>query len=790
MANNINQTVDQLNQSLSSASNSVDNFQNALNGSVNDFRNAMNGGNRDVKEFGNKLMSESWVLVKQFGTLSKTLSQGNGTLARYNNVISTTTNAVGEMVGQFGLFGKVLGTVIKLFGSAAGIVNEFNDNLLKGYDVLARLGTAGNLTTDELYEMARNAGYSNEQTVEFTYLLKEAGSDVLILGNSASDGYKALGQLTHYSSELIAGFSRLGITNEDLIRNTVDYVKLQASSGISIRAQNMSTDELRKRTVQYTRDLMTLSDINAQEIEETKRKQKEASSMLEIQVKNLSMQQKIDELRANKDDKLAQEEADRLETQRENMMTLAGVIAQSGHEQTAAMINVLVTEAYTEASQQLAAGFPGINEMFQKMVKSADKIDLTDTAITFNLFLRDSLKRLIPLTYQAIGLDKSVASVFGISEKLVEGVTKNYTQTEDQMKKDAQLRKKIREFEEKYSIDDRLNQRAGMIQSEQNAKRIRDALVNFTDKTFYITTILTKFGEVLSDITGWIGNMLIDADILDESMRPLFMSTDQLTQGISSFTKEIAQKEKELSETQTQIDQATAEGGDALGLNETLSNLQTELVELNKQRKSYENALRGQTVSQAKRGESPELEKNQTQTPLEQQERELASLVEQYNTLKNAATDLLRKQSELSGREQEEAGRQIRILEERLGLVKPKISNLEESIRNQRIKDASSITESTPAKFGGIFTGPLDGYDAPHRSDMTMHQTELIQPLSQNSILQELATKSVSEYITQNAISNEKSDLMPILISRVDELIRIMRDSNNIQNDILNYSIS
>jgi hypothetical protein len=472
------------------------------------------------------------------------------------------------------------------------------------------------------------------------------------------------------------------------------------------------------------------------------------------------------------------------------MMTLAGVIAQSGHEQTAAMINVLVTEAYTEASQQLAAGFPGINEMFQKMVKSADKIDLTDTAITFNLFLRDSLKRLIPLTYQAIGLDKSVASVFGISEKLVEGVTKNYTQTEDQMKKDAQLRKKIREFEEKYSIDDRLNQRAAMIQSEQNAKRTRDALVNFADKTFNITKILTKFGEVLSDLTQWIGNMLIDANILDVSMRPLFMSTDQLTQGISSFTEQIAQKEKQLSETQTQIATAINEGGDSSGLNDTLSNLQTELSELNKKRKSYENALRGQTVSQAKRGESPELEKNQTQTPLEQQERELASLVEQNNTLMNAATDLLRKQSELSGREQEEAGRQIRILEERLELLRPKISNLEESIRNQRIQESTNSVTNTPAKFGGIFTGPLDGYDAPHRSDMTMHQTELIQPLSQNSILQELATKSVSEYMTQNAISNEKSDLMPILISRVDELIRIMRDSNNIQNDILNYSIS
>ena len=804
MANNINQTVDQLNQSLSSASNSVENFQNALDGSVNDFRNAMNGGNRDVKEFGNKLKSEALVLGKQFGTLAQTLSQGNGTLARYNNIVDSTTGSISKIAFAFGSLGGVVGKLstgigflVTAIGFAVKTVNEFNDNLLRGSDVLAKVGTAGRLTTDELLQMTQNAGFANDQTADFAFLLKEVGPDVLTLGKSATDGYKALGNITVYSSEMIANFRRLGVTNEDLVRNTVDYVKLQSLSGISLRYQNLITGDLTKRTVQYTRDLIELSDFTGLEVEEVKRRQMVARASLDLQTRDLMMQDKIAQLR----EKGANQEADDLEKERERtrkMVDMASMLGLSG-ENLAAVQSMLATGTFNELSSSFAAGMPGILEFF-KAVKEGKK-----QPEEFAKFLAEANAQNRKNFGEAITLDKNLGNAVAYNTETLAIESRFRNLSMEDIQKEIERRKALRQAEEQYSLDARQNQRAAAVKAEQDAKLIRDRLIDFGDKMFGITKILTKFGEVLGDITGWIGKKLITIGALGKEMLPLFMSVDELQSGIREFDNQITEankKRESLLSTEGGRKPTTAQFAQA-------TQLDSEIAALVESRKTYENALKGQTVSQFKRGEAPlEVSDTVSTDDLKKQLAYLNDTRDQFSKIldkgENEAirarlellkTDINKLTTEISKRE----GNPVTTTAESDGAKK---SGIGSEITYKPAEKAPSIyapkeeweeynrNKNKPAKFGGIFTGPLDGYDAPHRSDMTMHQTELIQPLSQNSILQELATKSVSEYITQNAISNEKSDLMPILISRVDELIRIMRDSNNIQNDILNYSIS
>jgi hypothetical protein len=89
----------------------------------------------------------------------------------------------------------------------------------------------------------------------------------------------------------------------------------------------------------------------------------------------------------------------------------------------------------------------------------------------------------------------------------------------------------------------------------------------------------------------------------------------------------------------------------------------------------------------------------------------------------------------------------------------------------------------TPARLGGIFSGPQTGYP------IEMHGTEMVTPLDANSILAKLAQTSATEI--DNALqtqNNASTEMVAVLVDKLNAMIDRLDNSNDIQSQILTYA--
>jgi len=103
--------------------------------------------------------------------------------------------------------------------------------------------------------------------------------------------------------------------------------------------------------------------------------------------------------------------------------------------------------------------------------------------------------------------------------------------------------------------------------------------------------------------------------------------------------------------------------------------------------------------------------------------------------------------------------------------------------------------EIPQAELGGIFDGPMTGYPVEH------HGREITAPLDANSILEKLATTPASQPIESTTTTatvtetdiNDRiiemlTDKFDVMISRLDDMINELSESNNTQSDLLKYT--
>jgi hypothetical protein len=219
------------------------------------------------------------------------------------------------------------------------------------------------------------------------------------------------------------------------------------------------------------------------------------------------------------------------------MVDMASTLGLSG-ENLAAVQSMLATGTFNELSSSFAAGMPGILEFF-KAVKEGKK-----QPAEFAKFLAEANAQNRKNFGEAITLDKNLGNAVAYNTETLAIESRFRNLSMEDIQKEIERRKALRQAEEQYSLDARQNQRAAAVKAEQDAKLIRDRLIDFGDKMFGITKILTKFGEILGDLTGWIGKKLITIGALGEEMLPLFMSVDELQSGIREFDNQLTEANK------------------------------------------------------------------------------------------------------------------------------------------------------------------------------------------------------------------------------------------------------
>ena len=162
-------------------------------------------------------------------------------MAKYSDGLSTLGDAVSKTAENFGPLGKAVGATVQVFTKLVGAQMQQVDSLLKANDQLAQFGTAGSFTTKGLMDMAHGAGVTSKNMDTLINPIKSLGPALTSLGGTAGDGVKAFTSMAKITNQQREEFQRLGVSQEQLIQNQADYVKLQMMSGKSM------TNELKDR---------------------------------------------------------------------------------------------------------------------------------------------------------------------------------------------------------------------------------------------------------------------------------------------------------------------------------------------------------------------------------------------------------------------------------------------------------------------------------------------------------------------------------------------------------------
>jgi hypothetical protein len=174
-------------------------------------------------------------------TLGKTLLDTREGMSKYNAALNQAAGAAATGLSAFGPIGKVLGMLLKPLTMLVEQVFAFQDNLFVAKDELAKFGAVGQLTTKDIQKLGEASGYSTFEIEKYAKMVTKAGIGLVGLGGSVSQGVVEFAKLTSITKEEQYRLLSLGVTMDEFVENTADFVKLQTTSGRMI-TEKMKTD--------------------------------------------------------------------------------------------------------------------------------------------------------------------------------------------------------------------------------------------------------------------------------------------------------------------------------------------------------------------------------------------------------------------------------------------------------------------------------------------------------------------------------------------------------------------
>lgn len=218
-------------------------------------------------------------------------SSADSSLKKYNSTIETVTGSASNLAKSFGLVGVVLSKFIDLAGWAAKETVVYTDNMIGAKRELSSLGAIGKMTTSEINDLGLKANYTSTTINGLIKPIKSLGPSIMSLGDNVTKGVGAFGDMAAVSREQIDYYRAMGIEQDALTQNQADYVNLLAKSGIVINDQMKRDGALRAASLEYTNNLLTLSSITGQSIEQNKKQQEQARAHYEFQLRQMELSQ-------------------------------------------------------------------------------------------------------------------------------------------------------------------------------------------------------------------------------------------------------------------------------------------------------------------------------------------------------------------------------------------------------------------------------------------------------------------------------------------------------------------
>lgn len=750
--------------------------------------------NEKAKKNMDKLKDYFDSMTASVGQATKAMTDVKDGAGKYSNSFDTLGDATIKFGSNMNFAGKAITTLIGSFFKLAGSSLKQNEALHKSYRALSEFGAVGRdfggLLTD-----FQKAGFAIKQNSdEYIAALKAAAPGLATFAGSVNAGKAALsdtfGKTLNRSEKHLEHF---GISSEEAFKRTGSFMSQMA---LSNNKQKMSSDDLSKSSVRYMEALTGLAEL-------TGKSRDEAEKMREAQMTDLRFQMKLNDIRKTDPDK-----AERL-----NDMIMA-TQARYGKEAAEGLKSMIVTNGAVvdDAAAKFVQTFGKEGyKNFQTVMNSNQ-----DFAVSF----AELMKKNVPILENSFANVKDAITYGGndvgaelgrnveVYGGMIAGQNLDYAKWLEEWKKlkngenmaqvDANTERKRNEREVRNAYE----------KLEFNVARLAVPAVNL------FARVVKAAAGGLANFVHWIGGPDMRSSFKNfDSFQDAAEEASKQQAELNKLNKERIEIEKDIANYEEKRNRALKAGQSTWMIDKMLSHARGRL-ESNKANVTTAQGLLGEAQTSARAfGEQQQAAVMSAQTTIAGKEAgsieglrvkqgdvqmagayvdpKLISLAKQIqsniggfryfssindkfhqdrNSLHNKgkALDFVLDHWPDAAEGEKLAG-QLR----QMGFSKV----IDEYNNPSSGATAGHIHAELQAKNGGIFSGPITGYN------VKLHGDEAVVPAQKGVTKQPLSAMPQS-----SGLSSEMSDMMVSLFDKLDSLIELQRKANSTHDELLTHS--
>ena len=228
---------------------------------------------------------------------SAQILSGKEGFSKYGTALSGLGDSTVELTSTMGPLAKGIGIAIDLFTKLAAVMMAQTDMQNQFVKDMNRMGVIAGTTSDELTDLARDAGYAATDLEKLTPIVQSVGEGLATFGTGTTQGTKALLEMFKMVDSQEADMRRYGYTLEEAQEQMGFYVNLQRQSGIILKSKDVDEIKMRKLTMDYAKSLVTLSELTGKQAEQMKQEQMQVQMEMQNQISNVARQSELNDLR-------------------------------------------------------------------------------------------------------------------------------------------------------------------------------------------------------------------------------------------------------------------------------------------------------------------------------------------------------------------------------------------------------------------------------------------------------------------------------------------------------------
>jgi len=235
--------------------------------------------------------------VQALESFTKVLVSQESSFQKATTLAGIVADTAAEAAKQIGGVAGAMGTVLQAAMKVANAMAVQADAVVKTKDQVAKFGAVGELSSEALYGLAKQAGYYSLNMNKLYAAAGKAGGDLLIFSKNMSEGVQTFAGMANVGEKTLQEFNKLGIGADQLREYQADYVKYLAASGVQLNASQKTQEALRKGSLEYTKNVLELSALTGKDTDTVKKKQQEAQASIDFIISQNKLQAQAAALR-------------------------------------------------------------------------------------------------------------------------------------------------------------------------------------------------------------------------------------------------------------------------------------------------------------------------------------------------------------------------------------------------------------------------------------------------------------------------------------------------------------